>query len=439
MMGHRADTEQYKLFSTLGEMLNPNHSLYQLSQRVPWKEFEEAFAEYYSSVGRRAKPVRLMVSLLMLKQMFDLSDESVITQWVQNPYYQFFSGETTFQWLPPCDPTDLVHFRKRIKAEGAKKILDVSIRLHGKAAFESIVIADTTVQEKNITYPTDTKLYNKIIDKCLVISKKEGIVLRQTYTRILKSKRRDLRYTRSSKKSAVAKRAKKTIYNIAGRLCRELVRKLSPDRLAYYQREFDLYNRVLAQKKDDKNKIYSLHEPDVYCISKGKEHKKYEFGCKVSVLTTLRSNIIVGALSFDTNVYDGHTLAPALAQYKELTGRMPKEVVADRGYKGTKMIGKTIISIPSNGSKKMSANDKRRVRYKFKRRAAVEPIIGHMKSDTKLKKNFLKGLLGDKVNALLSAAGFNLRKWMRKFFALINLFQSRPWNHSWNLGMVTAG
>jgi IS5 family transposase len=416
MMSKQADAGQYKLFSTLAEQLNPRHPLYVLANRMPWEEFELSFMGYYSDTGRPAKRVRLMVSLILLKQMYSHSDETIVEQWVQNPYYQYFSGETMFQWEIPCDPSDLVHFRKRIGEAGVKTILQSSIKIHGTKAQEPTVIADTTVQEKNITFPVDIKQHCKIIHKCRDIAQKEHIVLRQSYTRVVKDALLTQRFTRSRKASKKAMSARRKIFTIAGRLCRELMRKLSSAGLNRYKNTIALFERVLKQKKADINKIYSLHEPNVYCISKGKAHKKYEYGSKVSLLVTKETGIIVGALSFDTNVYDGHTLPQALEQYKELLGRTPKELIADRGYRGETVIGETIISIPKKTTKTLTAGETQRLKQKFRRRASIEPIIGHLKSDTLLGRNYLKGVQGDRINAMLAAAAFNFRKWLREFF-----------------------
>jgi len=419
MIGKQKSVGQEKLFSTLPELLNPKNELYVLSNRIPWDEFEAAFAGLYSHTGRSAKAIRLMVSLLLLKQMYNLSDEAVVAQWLQNPYFQYFSGEEIFQWEFPCVPSDLVHFRHRIKEAGIQKILEVSIKIHGQAAQEECVIADTTVQEKNITYPTDLKQHCKIIEKCRTIARRENIKLRQSYVRVVKEKVLEQRFKRNPKSYRKAIRAQKKIHTIAWRLVRELNRKLPLERQAHYREDLDLFARVLSQKKADNNKIYSLHEPDVYCISKGKEHKKYEFGSKVSILMTAHSGIITGALSFAGNVYDGHTLEAALKQHEELTHGLPKEVVADRGYKGAKFIGTTRVLIPGKSKKTLTAYEKRTLRQKFRRRAAIEPVIGHLKSDTGLGRNYLKGIIGDKINAMLAAAAFNFRKWMRNFSALL--------------------
>jgi hypothetical protein len=256
----------------LKDTINPKHPLYQLEKLIPWEVFEEAYEDTYSDYGRPAKPVRLMVSLMILKHTYNLSDEETVAQWEENPYWQYFSGEEVFQWRYPCDPTDLVYFRKRIGEEGVEKLFEVSVKLHGKQALEKEVIADTTVLEKNITFPTDSKL-----------------------------------------------------------------------------------------------------------------QKRYEFGSKVSILTTKNCNIIVGAVNFTENIYDGNTLPPALDQYKRLMGKEAKAVLVDEGYRGRSTIGNTkVLRVHQKSIKGLSRWQKRQ---RFRRRSAIEPIIGHLKADYRSGRN----------------------------------------------------
>jgi IS5 family transposase len=258
----------------LKEQLSNKHPLYILADEINWQLFEEAFRKHYrADFGRPAKPIRLMVSLLMLKHIRNLSDEGVVEQWAENAYYQHFSGEQTFMAKGPCEASELVHFRNRIGGEGVELILKESIRINGKDGKEDKGSIDTTVQEKNITYPTDSKLHRKIIKKCVGMAIKEGIVLRQSYTRTLKKLGVDQRFRNHPKNGSKARKADKKVKTIAGRLVRELQRKLPAES---YKTELELFDRVLRQKRADKNKVYSLHEPEVLCISKGKEHKKYE-------------------------------------------------------------------------------------------------------------------------------------------------------------------
>ena len=400
------------LAPTLKEQLNPKHELYLLAHEIDWGYFEKEFAKLYSDKGRPAHSIRLMTSLLILKAVYNLSDEKLVEEhWEMNIYFQYFSGITIQQWGEPCAASDLVHFRQRIGEQGVEKILKHSIDKHGKDGQDPNVSIDSTVQEKNITYPTDAKLHKRIIDKCVKKAKKSNIKLRRSYKRTSKQLARDTyngTHPKRRKKSNAAKRKLKTI---AGRLVRELERKLPKE---VYSKELELYKKVLAQEKTSKNKIYSLHEPEVYCMSKGKAHKKYEYGCKASLVLTQKTGIIVGAMTFKTNVYDGHTLEDVLRQTSDLTGKTPKTATVDRGYKGKQNIGTTQINIPKPPLKKDNDYMKRKKKKHFRRRAAIEPIIGHLKSDHRVARNFLKGQLGDSINFIMAAAGFNYRKLMVK-------------------------
>jgi len=413
------------------DQLNPKHELVILANIIPWDTLEEELAGFYhEKMGRPAKPIRLMVGLMILKQMEDLSDEKVVEAWVANPYMQFLCGATQFQWQFPCVSSDLTHFRNRIGEEGIKKILAVSIALHGKEALEKEVTIDTTVQEKNITFPTDAKLHRRIAEKCRKIAAAGEIDLRRSYTRTIKKLMKAQRFASHPRNRKKAKKAQKELKTIAGRLLRELNRKLPKETQELYQSTLELFERVLAQERNSKNKIYSLHEPDVYCMSKGKEHKKYEFGAKASIVTTKNSGIIVGAQSFSENIYDGHTLDTVLNQVKELRGERPEIGICDRGYRGRSKVGDTRIMIPKSPLKRATAYEKQKARKRFRRRAGIEPIIGHLKSDYRLGRNYLKGIAGDAINLMMAAAAFNFKKLLRQliyFFVSIlqHIFQSR--------------
>jgi IS5 family transposase len=274
---------------------------------------------------------------------------------------------------------------------------------------------DSTVQEKNITYPTDAKLHKKIIKKCRSIAQTESLPVRQSYTHTLKVLSRDQRFRNHPKNRRKAIRADRKIKVIAGRLVREPERYLGNS--SDYDRQTGLFRQVLSQNKDGKNKIYWLHEPEVLCISKGKEHKKYEFGNKVSIITSLRG-VILGALSF-RNEYDGHTIDRSLDQVKRLTGKVPELLAGDRGYRGQKQSGKTEVMIPYVPLKSGTRYKREKKRKLFCKRAGIEPGIGHLKSDHRLGRNFYKGLRGDAVNIMLAAAAFNFKRGMRVLLWLI--------------------
>lgn len=406
-------------YSALSVMLNQKHPLFILAHQINWSVFEESFAPLYClDNGRPAKPIRLMVGLLILKHLRNVSDENIVEQWSENTYYQYFCGELNFIPSVPCEASELVHFRKRIGEWGVELILKESIRVNGKDGNQEHVSIDSTVQEKNITYPTDAKLHRKIIAKCKAISKKNGLKERQSYTFTLKKLGIDQRFRNHPKNKGKARKADKRVKTIAGRLVRELERQLPK---SDYASQIGLFKRVLTQKRTDKNKIYSLHEPEVQCISKGKEHKKYEFGNKVSIVYTQNTGVIVGAMGF-RNEFDGHTLEPALKQHERLTGNRAQRATVDRGYRGKAHVGETEIAIPKPfNDKKLSKYRQKILRKGFKRRAAIEPVIGHLKADHRLGRNFYKGIFGDNINIMLAAAAYNFKrmmnKWKRSLFA----------------------
>jgi IS5 family transposase len=401
------------LMPSLSEQLDPRQPLKQLAEAIPWSEFESAFGKFYSEEGRPAKPVRLMVGLLLLKQMFNQGDETVVAAWVQNPYWQYFCGMREFQWQLPCDPSDLVYFRQRIGEAGMQRILKVSVQLHGDQAQEPEVVVDTTVQEKNITYPTDSKLAHKIIRRCWKLADRHGVKLRRRYRKAARYCVRAQRWRRDRRKRKLAHRALRKLKVIAGRLIRELERKLPESVCEAQQANFALYRRVLKQQPADRDKIYSLHEPQVYCLSKGKEHKKYEFGSKASVVMTKRAGVIVGAVAHEANLYDGDALSPALEQTVAITGQTPSKAIVDRGYRGRKTVNGTEVLVPDKAKAGQSKYVRAKMRARFRRRAAIEPLIGHLKGQYRLARCFLKGFVGDQVNLLLAAAAWNLRKWLR--------------------------
>jgi IS5 family transposase len=316
--------------------LDASDPLLKLADAIPWQEFDEAFSIHYTkSTGAPSKPIRLMVGLLILKQLENLSDEAVVLQWKRNPYYQAFCGMKEYQQNLPCHSTELVHFRKRIGTEGIERIFRVSIGLHGESALEDEIHVDTTVHEKNITYPTDSKLAIRIINRLNKIAEAYDISQRRTFVKEVKSLRLDIRHYRHVKKRAKAKRALKRLRTIAGILLRELRRQL-PQYCLFecYQRDFLLYERVLRQQQNDKNKIYSLHEPQVYCVGKGKDHKQYEYGSKASMASTAKGNLIVGVVSHEQNLHDSHTLPEILRHVEISRGKAVKQAVCDRGYRG---------------------------------------------------------------------------------------------------------
>ncbi len=419
------------LHADLLDQLNPKHPLLTLARHIPWDYFETEFSPLYSEQGRPAKPIRLMVGLSILKHLEDLSDDVLIGRWVRDPYQQVFCGETSFQWTFPCDPSDMTYFRKRIGSAGFEKILSASVALHGESAIEEEMCVDTTVQEKNTTFPTDAKQYRKIHGHLLKLARAEGIRLPRTHEKEVKQLKQHTRFARHPRNRKKARCAVKRLKTIAGRLLREIQRQMNGAQQQKYQPTLNLYQRVLKQKRGDKNKIYSLHEPHIYCMSKGKDHKRYEFGTKASVAKTRDSNILIGALAFEKNCYDGHTLPDVFAQIERILGHVPNICLGDRGYRGKSKINHTRIHIPKPPRKNASKAMQDEMRKRFQRRAAIEPVIGHLKSDHRLNRNFLKGFAGDQINLLMAAAAFNFKKWMRDvYFWLANIGQLFSWSCS---------
>ena len=413
------------LYQDLIDQLNPKHPLLLLAKKIPWEFFENEFRPLYSDIGRPAKSVRLMVGLLLLTQLENLSDERVVEAWLQNPYYQAFCGMKNFQWSFPCNPTELVHFRKRIGESGAEKIFQASVLLHGKRALEREIVIDTTVQEKNIAFPTDNKLRLKVILRCWKLASKEGVLLRRSYRRELKKLSRIIRFSKYAKEKGKVTAAKRRLKTIANALLRDITRKLPEDRRNILLEELEFYRKVVNQQRKDKQKVYSLHEPGVCCICKGKDHKKYEFGNKAAIAMTKTDCVIVGAKSF-RNEYDGDTLQGVLSQVAAVRGKSPEKVFCDRGFRGRDAEGRTAIVIPQPPSPNATEHMKRKARKNFGRRSAIEPVIGHVKHDFRLARNYLKGIIGDSINLMLAAAAFNFKKWIRAvaqsiFFVLCSL------------------
>jgi transposase, IS5 family len=419
-MKPKAATPQSELFGArLRELLNPEHPLYVLAERIDWSRFDSAIDTCYADeIGRPGVNTRLMVGLIYLKHAFDESDESLVARWVENPYWQFFCGCQYMQHELPIDPSSLSRWRKRVGAELLEKLLEATI--HTALAMKALrpqqlqkVNIDTTVQEKAIAFPTDGRLYHKMRAALVRRARSLGIRLRQSYR--FKSKKllaKQGRYAHAQQLKRAARMARQ-LQTILSRVLRDIQRKAKfiENRIADESlRELvALAERLLEQTRTSKHKIYSVHAPEVECIAKGKAHKHYEFGCKTSVATTSKNNWIVGAHALHGNPYDGHTLSRAIQQVQRLTGHSPHDVMVDQGYRGHDYEGSANVHVVRTIPRRAT----RALRRMLKRRAAIEPTIGHLKSDNRLDRNYLTGPEGDKINALLSAAGYNLRKLLR--------------------------
>ncbi len=359
-----------------------------------------------------------MCGLLILKHLRNISDESVVEQWSENAYFQYFCGMHEFVPSFPCAASELVHFRKRIGEKGMELILSESIRVNDDKSDDdhhATAFIDSTVREKNVTYPTDAKLHKKIIGKVLKIVKELNLPMRQSYTFVLKGIYRDQRFRNHPKNRRKAIKADKRLRTIAGRLVRELERNLGQNR--QHDELLSIFKKILLQRRNSSHKIYSIHEPEVQCISKGKEQKKYEFGNKVSIIRSA-TGVILGASSF-RNEYDGHTIQKSLEQVRRLTGKSIRRLAGDRGYRGRKEIDGTQILIPNAPRAKDTYYQRKKKHKLFCKRAGIEPTIGHLKADYRLGRNFYKGLVGDAINVILAAAAYNFKRAMKVLMWLL--------------------
>ncbi len=410
--------DAFQLFQAhFDQILNPDHALLQLARKIDWSRFDVAFADSYSEdMGAPAKAVRLMVGLHFLKYTFNESDESLIERWVENPYWQAFCGYTHMQHDCPIHPTSMTKWRNRVGADRLEVLLKETIDLAVREKQVSQrdlqrINVDTTVQEKNITFPTDSKLLYKAIIKLVAAARSRGIRLRQSYVRVGKTAAIMAgRYAHARQYKRMRRRLNK-LRTYVGRLVRDIRRKaqvIDEDLVTLLSHA----ERVRDQRPKDSRKLYSLHEPDVQCISKGKAHKRYEFGQKVSIATTNGDNWVVASRLMTNNPYDGHTLAETMASIESVTGVAITDAYVDKGYRGHDYIGDAEVHIAGQRHKGSSRAERKRCR----RRSAVEPKIGHLKSDHRMDRCFLAGLQGDAINAVLAGAGANMRKLLRRFF-----------------------
>ena len=411
------DADAFELFqSHFSQILNREHPLVRLADKLDWPRFEAAFADSYcEELGAPGKAIRLMVGLQYLKYAFNESDESLVDRWVENPYWQYFCGFTHMQHQAPINPSSMSRWRKRVGAQRLELLIKETIALAlrekqlRKKDLEQLTI-DTTVQEKNITHPTDSKLLYTAIRKLVKAARQRGIQLRQSYVRV--SKRAAVKVSRyaHARQFKRMRRQLRRLRTYAGRLIRDIRRKagaMDADLKVVLERA----ERIRNQQQRDSNKIYSWHEPQVRCISKGKARQRYEFGQKVALASTNRSNWIVAARLLKDNPYDGHTLSETLQAAESITGVGVSDAYVDKGYRGHGCERATRVHIAGSRSKKLTRSERTRRR----RRSAIEPKIGHLKSDHRVRRCFLSGLDGDAINIVLAAAACNLRKVLAAF------------------------
>jgi IS5 family transposase len=406
---------QRELFQIdLEQLIDLQHPLAVLAQRIDWGQFDlQLGSSYHPTQGVPGTPTRLMVALHFLKYRTDLSDEDVVAAWVENPYWQYFSGMRDFQHSMPIDPSSMTRWRKRVGEAGAEKMLretiETGMRMQAiRPAELQRLNVDTTVQTKAIRFPTDARLYHRMRERLVKVARAEGLQIKQSYQhvgkRLLMQSSR-YAHARQMKRARACTRQLKTQL---GRVLREIDRQTTePSRKL--SRLLETARRIHSQQRHDKNKVYSVHEPEVECIAKGKAGKPYEFGNKVSIAVSSRGGWFVGAKSFTGNPYDGHTLAEQMKQVDQLIGNTAREVHVDMGYRGHDYVGNATIHV----DKRQRGRTPKALWKRMKRRAAVEPSIGHLKNEHRLERNRLKGVAGDAINAILSAAAMNFQKLLR--------------------------
>ena len=416
----------------LDELVNLSHPLVQLAQHIDWSVFEDGWGGFFPSHrGRPATRPRLVAGLLYLQHTFALSDEAVVWGWVENPYWQLFCGETWFQHQPPIDPSSLTRCRQRIGAEGMEWLLAqtieaaVSAKVIKQHSLDKVIV-DSTVQEKAIAYPTDSKLLNRGRQQLVQLVAESGITLRQNYNRIApKLAGQIARYAHAKQYRRMRNHLKK-LKTLVGRVWRDVSRQLAQVPQHLKPKVTDLLQKVerlLKQQPQDNHKLYSLHAPEVECINKGKSRQPYEFGVKVSVMTTHKEGLVVGMRSLPGNPYDGHTLHLALEQAAVLMQQQPKEVFVDLGYRGA-----TVPAGVKVYHRKLRRGITARLKRDIRRRSAIEPVIGHMKNDGRLRRNWLQGTEGDAFHAILCGCGHNLRMILRKLrLLLVLIFLRLDW------------
>jgi IS5 family transposase len=422
----RRDSGQADLLrSRLDAIIDMDHALVKLSRTIDWSFLEQQFgAVYQDKPGRPPLPTRLMAGLAILKHTYDLSDEVLSERWVENPYYQFFCGEEFFQHRLVFDRSSLTRWRQRMGEEKLQALLQESLAVATKT--EAIkpsdlnrIIVDTTVQPKNVMFPTDARLLNRAREILVRLAKGAGIKLRQSYGRVGKfALIKHQRYAHA-KQFKRANRALRTLRTYLGRVIRDITRKLEGNVGLLHEIALDrmlaLARCVLDQKQRQRGpKVYSLHAPEVECIGKGKAHRPYEFGVKVSVATTLAhakgGQFVAHVKALPGNPYDGHTLKTVIPDMEAMIGNTIERMLLDKGYRGHNAPPDYKFRVFISGQKQRVTP---KIKRELRRRSAVEPVIGHLKSEHRMGRNYLWHRQGDAANAVLAAAGYNFRRLIR--------------------------
>ena len=374
-----------------------------------------------------------MAGLAILKHMHDLSDEALCARWLENPYFQLFCGEEFFQHKLAFDRSSMTRWRQRMGEERLVALIQESLNVATKTGAAkpsdfSKVIVDTTVQPRAIAHPTDAKLMHRAREKLVRLAKKHGVVLRQSYERVGKYALIAYQRYAHAKQFKRARRQLRKLRTILGRVERDIARRVRTDAALrdIFRKPLWLAERVREQRQNQRGrKVYSLHAPEVECIGKGKAHRPYEFGVKVSVATTLHHSkggqFVAHVKALPGNPYDGHTLEKVIPEMESQIGASLKRIVADRGYRGHNAPPEYQFKVFISGQKRRVTEQ---IKRELRRRSAVEPVIGHLKSDHRMDRNQLAHAEGDAINAVLAAAGYNFRRllaWLALLLSVIGV------------------
>ncbi len=412
---------------SLDEIIDLDHPLARLAREIDWGFLDGRFRSVCrAGPGQPPLATRLVAGLLILKHVHDLSDEALCARWVENPYYQYFCGEESFQHRLPFDRSSLTRWRQRLGDEQLAALIQESLSVaHKTGALSSKdlerVAVDTTVQPKNVSFPTDAKLTHKAIVLLGRLAKRQGVPLRQSYVRVAKRAALMAGRYAHAKQFKRHNRELRFLRTRLGRLVRDIRRKTAADEALRETFAIPLTraDQVRRQRQRQRGwKLYSLHAPEVECIGKGKARSPYEFGCKVSIATPVTQpkggQFVLHAKALHGNPYDGHTLKPVITEMQKLTGVEVRRIHVDKGYRGHNYPNKFRVWI-SGQVRRVTKT----IRREMKRRAAVEPVIGHVKAGHRMERNYLKGRDGDRANAVLAAAGYNFSLLVRWFEALL--------------------
>ena len=347
-----------------------------------------------------------------MKRLDHRGDETLMERWIENPYRPYFTGSDVMKHQPPGDPSDGRHFRDRMGSAGVGKIFAYSVPWHQKEIKKSsMVLSDTTVQGNHGTFPTDAQWNKKVIDQCHKIAKKEKIPQRQTDAKASKELLRQTFNGKHPRRAQKAKKATSKLKTLAGRQVRELGRKRAPQQKSPYQKELDRYQRVIDQQRFDKNKVVAIHKPFTAGMAKGKAHQMDALGNQVGLMATGGPTMIITAIrAFEGHPHDSQTIQPLLEPQESIVGQAPKELIDDRGGRGKRQIGETKLSMPGKALKRDTPYQKHKKRKKFRRRAAMEPLIGHLKTEHRLQENDRMGAPSPTMNASMAATGWHLKK-----------------------------